>query len=243
MKIASENVGYGWIVSSRTSIGTSARTASVSCPSHSPASGPTATAPTRTRRRRVRCDLDEARLPRALVRREAAARDLVASGHDSVPFHHADRRHLWIGEDRRRDRPIVGARRAARDVGRGDPRLVLAEVREETDARRVADRPDAVAGRQAIVDGHAARRDLHAERLESEPFDARLASGRDEQSSCVDRLTRREVEASSIDYSPRRCLPGSRREPGSRPARTARQAASRRPHRVERGDGRCSRRA
>src|SRR5205807_6195928 len=48
--IASPKVGYGWIVSRRTSTGTSARTASVSCPSHSPASGPTATAPTSTPR-------------------------------------------------------------------------------------------------------------------------------------------------------------------------------------------------
>ena len=49
-KIDSENVGYGWIVSRRTSRGVCARTASVSWPSHSPASGPTATAPTSTRR-------------------------------------------------------------------------------------------------------------------------------------------------------------------------------------------------
>ena len=48
LKIASENVGYGWIVSSRVSSGTRARTASVSWPIHSPDSGPTATAPTTT---------------------------------------------------------------------------------------------------------------------------------------------------------------------------------------------------
>ena len=44
--MASENVGYGWIVSSMISRGIRARTASVSWPTHSPASGPTATAPT-----------------------------------------------------------------------------------------------------------------------------------------------------------------------------------------------------
>ena len=70
-------------------------------------------------------------------------------------------------------------------------------MREETDARRVPDRPDAVAGRQAIVDGHAPLRDLDAELLEPEPFDARLAAGRDEQALRVDRLTRREVKADS----------------------------------------------
>src|SRR5581483_10913142 len=42
-KIASEKVGYGWIVSTRTSTDVSLRTASVSCPSHSVACGPTAT--------------------------------------------------------------------------------------------------------------------------------------------------------------------------------------------------------
>ena len=44
-KTASEKVGYGWIVSRRTSTGTSARIASVTCWSHSPDSGPTATPP------------------------------------------------------------------------------------------------------------------------------------------------------------------------------------------------------
>ena len=47
LKMASEKVGYGWIVSRRVSRGVRARTASVSWPIHSPASGPTATAPTR----------------------------------------------------------------------------------------------------------------------------------------------------------------------------------------------------
>jgi signal transduction histidine kinase len=45
-KMISEKAGKGWIVSSRTSSGTRARMASVTCWSHSPASGPTACAPT-----------------------------------------------------------------------------------------------------------------------------------------------------------------------------------------------------
>src|SRR5204863_143615 len=48
-KIASEKVGYGWIVSTSTSTGVALRTARVTWPSHSAACGPTATAPTSTR--------------------------------------------------------------------------------------------------------------------------------------------------------------------------------------------------
>ena len=84
LKIASENVGYGWIVSSSTSIGTWARTASVSWPSHSPASGPTATAPTTTRSLGVGRELHEAGPARALVRREPSALDRVARRHEAV---------------------------------------------------------------------------------------------------------------------------------------------------------------
>ena len=39
---ASEKAGKGWITSFRTSSGTRARIATVACPSHSPASGPSA---------------------------------------------------------------------------------------------------------------------------------------------------------------------------------------------------------
>ena len=75
LKIASENVGYGWIVSRRTSIGVSARTASVSWPIHSPASGPTATSSDEDAATRVRGELLEAGAPRTLVGRQPPAVD------------------------------------------------------------------------------------------------------------------------------------------------------------------------
>ena len=151
MKIASENVGYGWIVSSRTSTGISARTASVSWPSHSPASGPDGDGADEHAAPTIGCELHEARSARSLVRREPAAGDLVPRRDDVVPVHHADARHLRIREDGRRDRAIVGPDVAAGDVRRSDARLVLAEVREQPDPGRVADRPDAVARSQPLV--------------------------------------------------------------------------------------------
>ena len=84
-KTPSLNVGYGWITSSSTSIGISARIASVSCCSHSPASGPTATAPVEHAPLRVGHDLDEARRLRPLVRREARHRAERPSSSDDRP--------------------------------------------------------------------------------------------------------------------------------------------------------------
>ena len=79
-KTASEKVGKGWIVSRRTSTGTSARIASVSWPIHSPASGPTAV-PRRARAARVGVELDE---PGCFGRWKVAVRETDSSCQDEV---------------------------------------------------------------------------------------------------------------------------------------------------------------
>ena len=80
---------------------------------------------------------------------------------------------LRVGERDRRDRAVVGLRRPAGDVGRRDPRLVLAEVGELRMRRAVADRPDVLGGAQALVGLDPALRDRRAELFETEALRVR----------------------------------------------------------------------
>ena len=125
---------------------------------------------------------------RALVGREPAARDVEASRDDPLPVHSADAAHLRVGEDGGRYRPVLGADVAADDVRGRHTSLVLPEVREEADTGGVTDRPDAVGGAQAVVDGDASLRDLHPELLEADPGDVRPAARCDEEALGVERV-------------------------------------------------------
>ena len=209
--------------------GTSARIASVSWPSHSPASGATATRADENSLLAVGGELHESRALRPLVRREPSAGDLVARRDDALALHLADGRDLRVGEHRRRDRPVVGAHVATRDVRRRHARLVLAEVREEPDARDVADRPDAVARAKAVVDRDPAPGDLDLELLEPEPVDVRATARRDEQPLGLECLIPSELEADVPSRSLRPARPAastSTRTPSSSSRSRSRLPAS-----------------
>ena len=68
-------------------------------------------------------------------------------------------------------------------------------MRELRDAVDIADRPHVVCGAQAVIDGDPAGRDLDAELLETEPFDVRAPSGRDEQPPALDLVAVGEMDA------------------------------------------------
>src|SRR5262249_40080056 len=119
-----------------------------------------------------------------LVRREPRdAVELDSGGDEGVavrPPHGPD---LGGGEDAGGDGAVVGLRAALAEIGGGDARLVLPDVRELRDAVDIADRPHVVGRAQPVVDGDPARRDLDAELLESEPLDVWPASGCYEQAA------------------------------------------------------------
>ena len=150
-KTASEKVGKGWIMSRSTSSGTSARIASVSCWHHSPGLGPTATAPTRTRRFGSAATLTKpGRFGFSYVEAREVDGQLPAASDEPVAFGVADRRHLRVGEGDRRDRPVVGPRARGRRRSAAATRAwYLPDVREQGDAGAVADRPDALGGAEA----------------------------------------------------------------------------------------------
>ena len=87
LKIASENVGYGWIVSSRTSIGTSRANRERELAEPLAGLRPDRDGADEHAPRAIRRELHEAGPTRALVGREAPADDLVASRHDAVAVH------------------------------------------------------------------------------------------------------------------------------------------------------------
>ena len=111
-----------------------------------------------------------------------------------------DRRDLRLGEDHARGEPPVGAqdRRLARpseDVVGGEARLVLAHVRQQHAAVRVADDV------QPLVAGHAhllvdldRLSGLQAELLEAEPLGVGCAPDRDEQLLAGERTAVLELE-------------------------------------------------
>ena len=239
-KTPSEKVGYGWIVSRSVSSGTAARIASVSWPSHSAACGPTQTAPTRTSCPRIGEEAQEARPRRLLVRREPRHRvELDARRDEAVAVGPPHRRDLGIGEDAGGDRAVVGPRALPAEIGGGDARLVLPDVREERDAVDVADRPHVVGRAQPVVDGDPAGRDLDAELLEAEPFDVRAPPGRDEQPPALDlgavgemdadpRLDLLDADADAhVDARPRETRPPATRPRRSGSARAAPRRARR----------------
>src|SRR5581483_11658494 len=106
----------------------------------------------------------------------------------------ADGGELGIGEDDPRDGPVVGLRRLAEDVHRGDSPLVLADVGEHRDAGHVADRPDALGGAAALVDLDPARVRLDSDVLEPDAVDARPAAGRDDELGAADLVARVELD-------------------------------------------------
>src|SRR5205085_9394929 len=71
--------------------------------------------------------------------------------------------------------------RAAEDVRGDDAALVLADVGQRPDAGHVADRPQPLAEREALVHGEAARAGLDADGLEPDALDPRPPARRDEQ--------------------------------------------------------------
>jgi hypothetical protein len=88
---------------------------------------------------------------------------------------------LGVGEGHARHGLVVGLTRLAQDVGGLDASLVLADVRQRPDPGDVADRPQALAGAQLIVDPDAARLGLNADGLQPDAVDARAPAGGDEQ--------------------------------------------------------------
>ena len=229
------------MVSSKTSIGTSARTARVSCPSHSPASGPTAIAPTRTRALGIGRDLHEPRTLRSLVRRQPAAHDLVpraaTAPRRSIVAHRPD---LRIGEDRSGNRAVVGLDVLPGDVRRGDPCLVLADMRQQGDAGGVTDRPRAVRRRMRSSTVMPLCVCSTPSCSSPRPCDVWPAARRDQQLLALERLPE-----SSVSGIRRRRLhrspPSTRTRIPSSPKRSARSSPHRR--RAGRADGRCARRA
>ena len=205
----SEKLGNGWIVSRSTSIGTSALIASVACCSHSPASGPIATAPTTTRLT-IGDELYEPRALRPLVRRRArGAVDVPRRADEAGSLERPDLGDLGIGEDDGGHGAVVGRSTMTGDVGGGDARLVLRDVREQGDPCHVADRPHVLRRLEMLVDDDALLLDRDAELLEPQAVDRRPAADRDEQA-------RRSSESPSESRSR---LPPSRRR--SRPPRRA----------------------
>ena len=89
----------------------------------------------------------------------------------------ADRRGLRIGVGDARDRLVVGLAWFAEDVRRDDLALVLADVRQLPDAGDVADCPQPLATRIWASTGTPCASD-DADRLQTDPLDARAPSGR-----------------------------------------------------------------
>ena len=231
-------------MSSSTSSGTSARIGERQLAEPLPRLRPDGDRPDEDAALAVGRELHEAGPLRALVRREPPADDVVARGDHAVALQLADRRDLRIGEHGRRDRAVVGGDVAARDVRRGDARLVLAEVRQEPDPGGVADRPHAVRRAQPVVDRHAAPRDLDVELFETELVDVRSAARRDEQALGVDRLSRSRASGGARPTPARRArlsFPRTNADPVLLEA--LRPAGCLHRHRAARAGARCARRA
>src|SRR5581483_8847020 len=144
--------------------------------------------------RRVGDQADEAAATRGFVGRVAGNRPPLGL-HQTVAARRSDRGDRRVGEGDARNRAVVGSQIAAGRVLRGDPGLVLPDVREHGDAGDVADRVDAVRRAQPVVDLDPALRDLEPELLQTEPLDGRLPPRRDEQALGLEHLAAGELDA------------------------------------------------
>src|ERR1700730_16502745 len=95
---------------------------------------------------------------------------------------------LGIAEHHARDRAVVRLRLLAKDVGRGDPRLVSGYVREGGDSGDITDRPDPLRCPAVLVNLDAPLAALAASLLQAEVLQTGPAAGSEHEPLCHDLL-------------------------------------------------------